>query len=233
MSRADINPGRVAGLWYLLLAALGPLRLIYLPATLFIPDDAATTVSNIAAREWLFRLGMAADLVLAVVLIPLTLSFYRLFEGVDRHLAALVVILGGVVPALLHIVNVVNDAGALMSVRGASFLSGFDYAQRAGFAAMFLELHNQTVTAAQMFWGAWLFPLALLTYRSGFLPRFLAIWLALNGTVYVVASLSGILAPSLQPKVFTLGQPALFGEIAMILWLLIKGAIPPLSAVRE
>ena len=60
--RASENPGRVAGLWYLLLALLGPLRLIYIPGTLFVPGDAASTVVNITAHEWLFRLGMAADL---------------------------------------------------------------------------------------------------------------------------------------------------------------------------
>ena len=60
MSR--LNPGRVAGLWYLLLVLIGPLRLIYIPNTLFASHDAAATVSNIVAHEWLFRLGMVADL---------------------------------------------------------------------------------------------------------------------------------------------------------------------------
>jgi hypothetical protein len=72
---------------------------------LFVPGDAAVTVVNIAAHERLFRLGMAADLFVAVVLIPLTLALYRLFEGVNRHHAVLVVILGGVLPSVLHIVN--------------------------------------------------------------------------------------------------------------------------------
>lgn len=34
--RAANNPGRVAGLWYLLLIVLGPLRLIYIPNKLFV-----------------------------------------------------------------------------------------------------------------------------------------------------------------------------------------------------
>src|SRR5262249_35011245 len=76
---------RVAGLWYLLLVFGGPLRLIYIPNKLFVHDNAAATASNIAAHEWLFRLGMLSELAGAVILIFLTLAFYRLFKGVDQH----------------------------------------------------------------------------------------------------------------------------------------------------
>ena len=74
--RASDNPGRVAGFWYLLLVLIGPLRLIYIPNKLFVTGNAAATVNNIAAHEMLFRLGIAADLVGAVVLVLLTLAFY-------------------------------------------------------------------------------------------------------------------------------------------------------------
>ena len=33
------DPGRVAGVWYLLLVFIGPLRLIYIPSTLFVPHS--------------------------------------------------------------------------------------------------------------------------------------------------------------------------------------------------
>ena len=116
------DPGRIAGFWYLLLVLIGPLRLMYIPSKLFVHDNAGATAANIAAHEWLFRAGMAADLVGAVVLIYLVLAFYRLFVETDRRLAVQVVILGGVMPALIHFVNVVSDAGALTIVRGAAFL---------------------------------------------------------------------------------------------------------------
>ena len=59
---------------------------------LFVQGDALATTSNIAAREWLFRFGIVADLLGAVVLIFLTLALYGLFSGVDRNLAIRVVI---------------------------------------------------------------------------------------------------------------------------------------------
>jgi hypothetical protein len=45
------NPGRVAGLWYLFLTVIAPLRLMYVPSKLFVPGNAPATVNNIAAHE--------------------------------------------------------------------------------------------------------------------------------------------------------------------------------------
>ncbi len=220
------NPGRVAGLWYLLLVLAGPLPLIYIPSKLFVHGNAAATASNIAAHEWLFRLGIVSDLVGAVILIFLTLAFYRLFKGVDQNLAVLVVIFGGVMPALINFVSVVYDAAALMVVRGADFLSVFDKPQRDALAMLFLRLRDHQNTAAEILWGLWLFPLAILVYRSRFLPRFLGVWLTINGFAYVLLSFTGELLPQYQNKVFIISQPALFAEVAFMLWLVIKGAIP-------
>jgi len=222
------NPGRVAGLWYLLLVLGGPLRLIYIPNKLFVHGDAAATAANIAAHPCLFRFGMASDLLGAVVLIFLVLAFYRLFKGVDQQLAVLLVITGGVMPALINFVNVATDAGALMAAQGggADFLSAFDQPQRNALVMLFLQLHHHQITAAEILWGLWLFPMGALAYRSGFVPRFIGVWLFINGTAYIVLSLTGIFFPAYQNTVFMLSQPALFGELAIMLWLVIKGADP-------
>jgi hypothetical protein len=221
------NPGRVAGVWYLLLCVLGPLRLIYIPGKLFVHGNATATANNIAAHQWLFRFGIVADLVGAVILIFLALALYRLFSGVDQYLTVLVVILGGVMPSLLYFVNVVSDAGALMVAQGPSFLSVFDKPQRDALVMLLLRLHDRQNTAAEILWGLWLLPLAMLVYKSHFLPRFLGVWLAINGFAYVILSFTGVLFPQYENKVFLLSQPALFAELAFMLWLVIKGARPP------
>jgi hypothetical protein len=224
------NPGRVAGLWYLLLCVGGPLRLIYIPTKLFVPGNATATATNIAAHEWLFRFGIVTDLFCAVVVVFLTLALYRLFKGVDQHLAALVVIVGGIMPALIYFVGVVHDAAALTLVRGADFLSVFDKPQRDALAMLFLRLRDHQNTAAEVLWGLWLFPLAILTYRSRFLPRFLGVWLTINCFAYLLLSLTGELFPQYQGTVFAYSQPAMFAEVAFMLWLVIKGARPPVPA---
>ena len=220
------NPGRVAGLWYLLLILIGPLFLLYIPSKLFVEGNAAATVNNIAAHQSLFRFGVVAELAGAIILIFLTLAFYRLFAGVDRNLAMLVVIFGGVMPAVIYFVGVAYELAALRIVRGANFLSAFDKPQQDALAVLLLRLHNSQITASLALAGAWLFPLAILVYRSRFLPRFLGVWLAIGGFAYVALSLTAVLWPQYQDKVFTFSQPAFFGEIALTLWLVIKGAKP-------
>lgn len=226
------NPGRVVGFWYLLLVLLGPLRLIYIPNKLFVHGDAAATAANIAAHPLLFRFGMASELLGAVVLIFLVLAFYRLFKGVDQQLAVLLVIVGGVMPALINFVSVVSDAGALMAAQGggSDFLSVFDKPQRDALVLLFVRLFHHQIVAAEVLWGLWLFPMGALTYKSGFLPRFIGVWLIINGVAYLLLSLTGLFFPDYQDKVFAYSQPALFGEVAMMLWLVIKGANPPLES---
>ena len=226
--KATRNPGRVAGLWYLALTIFGPLRLICIPSKLFVPGNTAATADNIAAHELLFRFGIAADLICAVILIFLVLAFYRLFKGVDQNLAVQVAIFGGVMPAVIYFVGVVNDLAVLTLVRGADFLAAFDKPQRDAQAMLFLNLRDHQNTAAEILWGLWLIPLAILVYRSRFLPRFLGVWLVFNGLAYLTMSFTGILLPQqYQQKVFTYSQPALAGELALMLWLVIKGAKPP------
>jgi len=218
------NAGRVAGAWYLLLIVLGPLRLIYIPSKLFLRGDAAGTINNITSHEQLFRVGMASDLVCSVILIFLTLAFYRMFKGVGRYSAVLVVILGGVMPATIGFVSVGTDATALSVAHGADFLSVFNRPQRDALAMVFLHMRDQENTAAEMLWGLWLLPLAGLVWRSRFMPRFLGVWLALNGVAYVIVSFTGLLLPQYQDMTFAISAPARLGELAIALWLLIMGA---------
>jgi hypothetical protein len=200
-----------------------PLRLIYIPSALFVTGNATATAAKIAAHESLFRLGIVSDLFCGTILIFLVLAFYRLFEGVDRNHAVRVVIVGGVLPAAIDFFNVLNDAAALMLVRGADFLSVFQKPQRDALAFLFLRLHHQEIVGAQILWGLWLFPLAILVYRSGFLPRFLGGWLTLNGFAYLTMSLTGLLLPQYEERVSNFAFPALLGEMAFMLWLVIRG----------
>jgi hypothetical protein len=224
------DPGRVAGVWYLLLILLGPLRLIYIPSKLFVDGNAAETAKNLAANEWLFRLGLASDLIAAVVLVMMAMALYRLFAGVDKHLAVLVVLFGGVMPAVLYFVGVGLDAGALSIVQHTDALGGFSKPQQNGLAVLLLNLHDHLNSAAEMLWGIWLLPLAILVYRSGFLPRFLGVWLALNGVAYALISLVGELFPAWQHGVLAFSAPLRWGELVFVLWLLFKGTTKGLES---
>jgi hypothetical protein len=123
--------------------------------------------------------------------------------------------------------NELNSIAALVLVRGADFLSIFEKPQRDALVMLFLNLHFQGLVIDEIFFGLWLLPLALLVYRSRLLPRFLGVWLGIDGLAWVILSLTGILLPQYYEKVFTYSQPASFGEVAFMLWLIIKGARSP------
>ena len=214
---------RIAGFLYLLDAVAAPLRLIYIPATLIVSGDAAATAGNIVAHETQFRMGIASDLFCGVIEIFLVLALYRLFKGVNRQRAVLMVILG-VMTVPLFFINVLNDSAALMLAKGTDLMPAFDRSQLQALAGLFLRLHRQEILAAEIFYGLWLFPLALLVLRCGFLPRFLGVWLLANGGAYLALSFTGLLLPQYESTVTTLVFPAQVGELAFIVWLLVMGA---------
>ncbi len=220
------NPGRFAGLLYVLTSIVGFFAMGYVPGKLIVHGNAAATASNIAASETLFRLGIAGELIGQAGFIFVALALYGLLKGINRQHASLMVTLI-VVSIPIAFLNELNSMAALLLVRGADFLSMFEKPQRDALAILFLNLHFHGLVVDEIFWGLWLFPLALLVYRSRFLPRFLGVWLALAGFAWVILSLTGVLLPQYYDKVFTYSQPAVFGEIAFMLWLLIKGARPP------
>jgi Domain of unknown function (DUF4386) len=217
---------RIAGLLYLTLLT-APLRLIYIPSKLFVAGNASATANNIAAHETLFRLGILSDLFTATMAIFLTLALYRLFKGVDQGLARLVVILGALMVTPVYFLNTINDAAALLLARGADFLSVFDKPQRDALVMVFLRMHGQGILANEVFWGLWLFPFGLLVYRSRFLPRMLGVWLMLNCFAYLATSVTGILWPQYEQRVSNWVFPVMFGELAIMLWLIIMGAKEP------
>ena len=214
---------RVAGLLYLSLMT-APLRLVYIPNKLFVSGNATATANNIAAHETLFRLGIVSDLFTATMAIFLTLALYRLFKGVDKNLARLVVILGSLMVTPIYFLNTINDAAALLLARGGNFLSAFEKPQRDALAMLFLRLHGHGILANEIFWGLWLFPFGLLVYRSRFLPRILGVWLMINCFAYLATSFTGLLFPQHEATVGNIVFPVMFGEVAIMLWLVIMGA---------
>ena len=221
-----LKQSRTAGFLYLLMVFSAPVRLMIIPAKLFGDGSPAARAAGIAAHEGLFRFGMASDLFTGLIVLFTALALFRLFKEVDLPLAGLMVLLGGVLPSIIYFFNLMNDAGALAFATGGGFAAAFAQPQREAFVALFLYLHHQVIVAAQSLWGLWLFPLAALTWRSRFLPRFLAVWLTLNGLAYLAQCLVGLLWPAWEDRVGNLLFPLLLGEIAFVLWLLIRGARP-------
>jgi hypothetical protein len=214
---------RVAGLLYLLMAIPGAFSVMYITHTLIVPGNATATANNILVREMLFRVGIVSELFSAVVFIFVVMVLYQLLNGVDKRHASLMVILALVSVAIAFLI-VLNEIAALTLLRGADFLSVFDKPQREALAMLFLGLHNYGFVINEIFWGLWLFPFGLLVMRSGFLPRVLGAWLMLACFGYLASSVTSLLLPRYEHVVSLFANVAIAGELAILLWLLIKGA---------
>ena len=214
---------RLTGWVYLGVVISGLFVLIYVPGRLFVADNAAATVSNIVAHQTLFRTYILVGVVAELLFVTVVLMLYRLLKDVNQVQAAVMVLLV-LLMAPLAFLSSMNQVATLAFARGDALLTVFDKPQRDALAALLITIDDQGTVIAEIFWGLWLLPLGLLVFRSGFLPRFLGVWLIINGLAYVVISMTGLLLPQYVHTVFLIAQPALMGELALTLWLLIVGA---------
>ncbi len=224
------NPGRNAGALYVVSSVVGIFGLIYVPNRLIVDGNAAETARNIVASETLFRLGISAHLIGEALFVFVVLALYDLFKPVNQRQALymLTLILMAIPIAFL---NELNAIAALVLVRGSDFLSVIEQSQRNALATFFLKLHGYGFDIAGIFWGLWLFPLGLLVYRSGFLPRILGLALMVNSFAFPINSFTSLILPRYEELVSRWTRPFHFGEQLFMLWLLIMGAIPGTEAI--
>ena len=190
---------------------------------LVVHNDAAATAARVLAHETLYRWGMLAETMGAVVFIGLSLALYRLFEDVDRHRARQLVVLV-LVSAALGLVAEVFNAAALLVFRGGDAFAALDNHTRNSIGMLLIRMHGQANGINQTFWGLWLLPFGWLVVQSRFLPRWLGFWLLLDGIAWAVLGITWFLAPDSTDALFRYFQPVFMAELVAMLWLLIMGA---------
>ena len=213
---------RIAGLLYLILAITGAYSIMYVPSQIIVRGDAAATANNLLANEFLFRTGIVSSLISSIIFVFLVLVLYRLFKQLNEHQAKLMfafVIVQIPIAFLIEAFNITS----VMILKG-EVLKILELNQKQDFAMLFLKVHNYGTVILEIFWGLWLIPFGQLVYKSGFIPRILGVLLITGGIGYIIESLSFLLFPSYHSFVsqFTIVLYSI-GELAMILWLLIKG----------
>jgi len=215
---ATINrTARLAGGLYLAMAPFAIFGIIYVPSVLFVRGDGATTTRNIMASEWLFRSGTISHLIGQIVFIFLVLAFYRLLNPVNKAQAVLMVVLA-LLAVPIAFLNEVNHLAILRLLSGAD-AGAVNSAQLQAQVMLFLDMRQDGILVAQVFWGLWLLPLGSLVFRSGFLPKLLGVLLVSAGVGYVIDCGTQILSPGLA----TISHFTFIGELLFPLWLLLKG----------
>jgi hypothetical protein len=219
------NPGRFAGLLYLIGSIPGFFALLYVPSKLFVHGNPSATAQNIAAHEALFRWGILANLAGQTLFIFVALALYYLLKGVDQRLATTMVVLI-LLATPIAFLNELNSMAALLLARGADSIAAIDAPQRIAWMRFFLNLRGTGYDIAGIFWGLWLFPLGLLVYRSGFIPRWIGVLLMVGCFAYLGNSFTSIVYPDAADGVARILNPIQLVEMIFMLWLLIFGAIP-------
>ena len=228
-ARSLIRTARIAGLLYLIWIMIGLYGLFYVPSQINMRGDAAATAENILSHEVLFRTTVVNDLVSCTIWVVIVLVFFRMFKQVDEFQARLLVALV-IVQIPIALSMEAFSITSLMIVKG-EILKTFALAQRQDVAVLFLKINDYVTLTLETFWGLWLFPLAILVFRSRFLPRFLGVWLFITGLFYLALSFTGLMLPHYQGKVLhsVFALPVELGEVAFMLWLLVRGARPRLT----
>lgn len=186
------NTARLAGLLYLILGALSAFGLTYVPSVLIVPGDTATTVGNIVANESLFRLGIVSNLLTFTVNLFLAVFLYKLLKPVHEGMASLMVMLAlvGISIAMLNELNQV----AVLLLSGANYSTAFS-------APLFLDLYKHGFSITHIFFGLWLFPMGCLVFKSGFLPKFLGVFLIIACFGYLADFILLFLFPDMDVRI--------------------------------
>jgi hypothetical protein len=217
---------RLVGALYVLVLITGVFGLIYVPGKLFVVGDATATIGNILSSESLFRLYIVNGIVSPVIFMFVVLALYQLFKDVNHTLARVMVILV-LIQVPMGLVGTLNQIAVLELARGVDYLSLFSRAQLEGLAMFCLHLDDQLTLAYELFWGLWLFPLGWMVIKSRFMPRFIGVWLLLNGAAYVLTFLIGFLLPAYLDITSKVMFPLLMGEVVFSFWLMIRGIKTP------
>jgi len=199
---------------------------------LIVFGDAMATAKNILASEWLFRIGFMSDVLAGVLFLLTAWALYVLLKPVNKNIALLFLLLnlGGVA---VQCINMLNLFSAVLLLSGADYLKVFQADQLQALAMLFLDLHKNGFMIAQIFFGAWVFPLGYLVFKSGYLPRILGIVLMVECLGWLMRPFQFFLFPDFTAITYVSWSLGFIGEFGLTLWLLIMGAKDQKPALVE
>lgn len=215
------NTARMAGFLYLIFIATSIFANVS-RTKLIVSGDAIATAENILASKWLFRFGFMSDILSGVLFLLAAWALYVLLKPVDKNLALLFLLLnlGGVAVQCLNMLNLFS---AVLLLSGVDYLKVFQTDQLQSLAMLFLDLHKNGFMIAQVFYGAWLFPLGYLVFKSGYLPRILGIVLMIECFAWLLYPFQFFFFPAYVVISYLSFAVGFIGEFSLTFWLLIKG----------
>lgn len=173
------NTARAAGSIYLIVVITGMFSLAYIPQKLIDWNNSKVTFNNITTSHSLFRFSIYSSVLCYVAFTFLPLFLYKLLRTVNESHARAMVILD-LLSVPLSFNNLQHKYAAVTITGKESLLQNISIEDLQSKLMFSLHQYNDGLLLATVFWGLWLFPLGLLVYRSGFIPKFLGVLLMLG-----------------------------------------------------
>ena len=214
---------RFAGVLYLLVGIFGGFAQGFLYPKIYVAGDAVKTAGILIANSGLVRVGVAADLVQAIIWVFLALTLYRLLRHVNKSAASAMVVLASI-GAGITMLNAVFEFEGLRVATGAVNLAGFGAAGSNALALLMVDAQHYGLLIASIFMGLWLVPLGYLAYKSGWFPKALGVVLIVAGACYLVDVLAAFLVPDFGKAIHGyITIPSIIAEVWTLGYLLVIG----------
>ncbi|MEU7870235.1 DUF4386 domain-containing protein [Dactylosporangium sp. NPDC049140] len=216
---------RVAGFVLLLLMAAGFFSQAYVPGRIIVAGDAAATARNIVASERLFRIAIAADVLIFAADIVMAVAFYLLLKKVNPGLA-LLALLWRTAQSTIMAVNGLSFLAASSVLSGAGNAGALSPDQLQALANTYVGAHAAGFNLGLVFLALGNGVFAYLLFRSNYIPRALSAWGVLAYAVMAAGNLATIVlsdAGDAAGGVMIQYLPAFFFEVIAGGWLLFKG----------
>jgi hypothetical protein len=211
---------RIAGVLLLVSLVAGGFGEAYVPSRLIVNGDAGATAANIKNFDFLYRLGFASFLVESLCDITLALILYALLKPVNKQLSLLAAFFGLVGTALFAFAELFYFAPLLIN-RGAAYLNTFAPEQLNALVLLSMKFYGYAGMIFTAYYGMSWIVRSYLIFRSGYLPKFLGVLMAIGGIGFVVRNFLLILAPAYASDVLLM---LMFpGGLLLTVWLLAKG----------
>lgn len=222
---AETSPliyARVAGSLYLIIIVFGIFSEVFIRSILIVPGDAAATVTNIQASEWLFRTGFASDSIMLLSDVAIAVLFYVLLKPVSKTLALMAAAFRLTQAAILGL-NLLNYYAAMLLLSGVGYSTAFEADQLYALVMLFLDMHSHGYDLGLLFFGLSSLILGYLVVKSDYFPRILGYGLIAAAVVYLMGSLTRFLLPDYGPIIAPIYIVPLIAELSFCLWLLVRG----------
>jgi hypothetical protein len=211
---------RIGGILYLSIIIAGVFGQLLVRNKLLVYGDPTTTANNIMHSDFLWRMGIAGDLIMHILDLPVMILLYYLLRPVNKKLALLNLSFNLIQTAVLA-VNKLNLLAALFFLGDAEYLKSFSHHQLNTLSYLSIKLHDFGFAVGLIFFAFVCLIEGYLIFKSGYLPKPLGIMMAIAGLCYVTNSFALILAPQFSNIALLL--PCFIAELSLTLWFIFKG----------